>query len=87
MLAGIVISLAVLVTGTLILLGFAANTARFEDRMRSPGCYWTWGVAFSLLMGVVMGASDWALMVGAGLMLVTACMWLNDGNRSQEATK
>jgi hypothetical protein len=66
-------------------MGFVANTQRNEDRMRSPGCYWTWAVAFGLLMSSIIGSPLWTLLLGFAVLLVTASLWIVDNRRREMA--
>ena len=85
MLAGLVIGSSTVVMSVLVMMGFVANTARFEDQLRPPGCYWTWAVALSLVLGAVTGSPLWVQIVGLGILLVTADIWVVDITRKAKA--
>lgn len=78
MLAGFVISVSAVAILTLIVLGFKANTARHEWRMRSPGCYWTWAMAIGLVLGAVTGSPLGVQIFGYVVLLFSAGLWIAD---------
>jgi ABC-type transport system involved in multi-copper enzyme maturation permease subunit len=79
-----VVSVVLLMTA-LIVTGFVANTSRFEHRMRSPGCYWTWAMAIGLLAGAVTGSSAQSMLFGFAVLAAAAILWTLDNRRREMA--
>lgn len=56
--------------------GFMAIS--WEDRMRPPGCYFSWGVVAALFICVLTDSPFWVITVNFVILLVTAWLWWLD---------
>lgn len=71
--------LVIVLTLTALALLATGFVACFRlERMRSPGCYFTWGVVCALVICRLVGAPLWVLFGNFAILLVSAWLWAHD---------
>lgn len=73
---------------TLCAVGFVANMQRYERSLRSPGAYWTVGMALFVPASYLVGVTPQVLAVNFGVLAITATFWAFDSaRRAKEGTR
>lgn len=72
----VVVFVLTLVALALFARGFVAIS--WEDRMRPPGCYFSWGVVAALIISVLADSPYWVTVVNFVILLFTAWLWWLD---------
>lgn len=76
MLAWFAVFMLALTALALLAMGFVAVFR--EDSMRSPGCYYSWGVVAAMFVCVLDDAPRWVLVGNFVILLFTAWLWARD---------
>lgn len=71
----------------LCVAGFLANTKRYENEMKPPGFYWTWGMVALVALGFLGGAPWWVRLAGFVILVATATFWARDNYNSKAGTR
>lgn len=73
-----ILSTLVLVSVTLVLMGFTANLGVFRGRLNQPGAYWTFSMLACLPIHPMIHTPTWALVVNVVGVFVMIAVWVMD---------
>ncbi len=73
-----VLSTLVLVSATLVLMGFSANLGVLQGRLDQPGAYWTFAMLATLPVHFMIKSPTWAIVLNVVAVLVMVGLWIHD---------
>jgi len=70
----------------LLVVGFVANTARYEPQFKSPGAYWTAAMTCFLPVTIAAGVPPLVLTFNFIILAGTVAFWAVDASRGAKQT-